>query len=88
MPKIQPKDVARQEKWDIGELTEFCARVLEEANDHNTAAALRALNVGEYGLARDFISIEEEHIAEGELTPELVDRGAQLLKRLKKAETA
>jgi hypothetical protein len=85
--KTKPEDVAAEHKWDIGDLTEFCALVLEEANDHNTAAALRALNAGAYGLARDFILLEEDHNSAGELTPELQERRSGLLNLLKQAET-
>jgi len=63
MPKkegITPSAVATMLKWDIGDITDFCAAALEEANDHNIAGALRALNVQEYGLASDFIALEEK----------------------------
>jgi len=87
VPKIKPEDVARQAKWDIGAITDFCADTLEEANDHNAAGALRALNAGDYELARDFIQLEEDHVEAGELTPELQEQRTELMKRLKKAET-
>jgi hypothetical protein len=86
MPKKQKaSEIAAAFKWDIADLTDFCADVLEDANDHNGAAALRAINVGEYGLARDFIQLEEDHVKAGELTPELNVRRGELLGRLRKA---
>lgn len=72
---IEPKDVAAQFKWDINKVTLFCADALEDANDHNIAAALRVLNSGQYDLACEFIKLEMEHQAAGEMTDEL--RAAQ-----------
>lgn len=84
MPKkIKPEDVSAQLKWDIGEIADFCADALEDANDHNVAAALRALNYGNYELARDFIKLEEDQAEAGELTPELNERRSGLLDRLR-----
>lgn len=89
MPKkIEPKDVAAQEKWDIGELTDFCANVLEDANDHNIAGALRALNAGGYELAKEFIDLESAHAEAGELTPELNEKRRELMERLDETEGA
>lgn len=87
MPKkITPKDVATALKWDIGDITEFCADALEDANDHNVSAALRALNVEDYDLAKDFITLEADQAAAGELTPELNVRRTELLERLDEKE--
>jgi hypothetical protein len=83
---IKPEAVAAQKKYDIGALTEFAADMLEEANDHNIAAALRALNVEAYDLACDFINLEKEHNEAGELTPELNERRTELLAALATAE--
>lgn len=83
--KINPEQIAAQFKWDIGEIADFCADVLEDANDHNLAAALRAVNIQEYDLACEFIQIEKEHVAAGHLTTELQERRAKLLDRLQKA---
>lgn len=86
MPKKPTaSEIAAKFKWDIADLTDFCADVLEDANDHNGAATLRAINVGEYGLARDFIQLEEDHVKAGELTPELNAHRGELLRRLRKA---
>lgn len=89
MPKklgISPSEVATMLKWDIGDITDFCADTLEDANDHNIAAALRALNVEEYDLAKDFIDLEKAQAAAGELTPELNERRTELLEKLSEAE--
>ena len=83
--KIKPEDVAKQFDWAIDDLTDFCANVLEDANDHNVAATLRAMNCGDYGLARDFIQLEEDQVKAGELTQELYARRNSLLDRLKRA---
>lgn len=86
MPKkIKPSEVASQFDWNIADLTDFCADVLEEANDHNTAAALRAINCQNYELAREFIKLEEDQVKAGELTPELNERRNGLLDRLRNA---
>lgn len=82
---ITPSDVASQENHDIGELTDFCADILEDANDHNIASALRALNAEEYELACEFINLEKDQAAVGELTPELNERRNELLDRLRDA---
>jgi hypothetical protein len=87
MPKkITPSELATSLKWDIGDITDFCADALEEANDHNISAALRALNAEEYELAREFISLEEEQASAGELTPELSTKRDELMARLDEAE--
>lgn len=89
MPKkegITPSAVATQLKWDIGDVTEFCADTLEEANDHNIAAALRALNAEEYELAKEFIDLEASQAEAGELTPELSTKRDELMARLDEAE--
>lgn len=89
MPKkegITPGAVATMLKWDIGDVTEFCADTLEEANDHNIAAALRALNVERYELACAFINLEKDQAAAGELTPELNEMRTELLAELETAE--
>ena len=83
--KIKPEAVAAQLKWDIGEATEFCADLLEDSNDHNIAAALRALNAEEYEIAKDFITLEQDQAKAGELTPELNERRTELLERLEEA---
>lgn len=84
MPKkITPKEVAAQFKWAINDLTEFCALVLEEANDHNISLALTAINFQNYELACDFIRLEKDHAEAGELTPELNERRNELVHRLK-----
>ena len=86
--KIEPSDVAAQLKWDIGGITDFCASVLEEANDHNVSLALRALNADDYELAKEFIDLEAAHADAGELTPELNERRKELMGRLDEAEGA
>jgi hypothetical protein len=86
--KIEPSDVATQLKWDIGAVTDFCANVLEEVNDHNISLALRALNSEDYELAKDFIDLESAHAAAGELTPELNERRRELMEKLEEAEGA
>ena len=86
MKKIDPSDVATQLKWDIGAVTDFCASVLEEVNDHNVSLALRALNAEDYDLAKEFIDLEAAHADAGELTPELSDRRKELMEKLDEAE--
>jgi hypothetical protein len=86
--KIEPSDVASQLKWDIGAITDFCANVLEEANDHNVSLALRALNAEDYELAKEFIDLEAAHAEAGELTPELNEKRRELMERLDQAEGA
>lgn len=86
--KITPQDVAAQLKWDIGGITDFCANVLEDANDHNVSMALRALNAEDYELAKEFIDLEADHVEAGELTPELAERRKELADRLDQAEGA
>ena len=83
--KIKPQDVSTQLHHDAVEITEFCADALEDANDHNVAAALRAVNVQRYDLACEFITLEKDHQEAGELTPELNDRRQALLARLREA---
>lgn len=87
MPKkITPSEVATALKWDVGDITEFCADTLEDANDHNIAAALRSLNAEQYDLAKEFIDLEKDQAEAGELTPELNQRRTELLERLEEAE--
>jgi hypothetical protein len=88
MQKIQPEDVVRQLKWDIGAITDFCANALEEANDHNISLALRALNADDFELAKEFIDLEAAHAEAGELTPELNERRKELTEKLEEAEGA
>ena len=83
--KIKPKQVAAQFKWDSVEIADFCADALEDANDHNVAGALWALNVQEYDLACEFLHLEKDQNEAGELTPELSDRRAALMERLREA---
>ena len=84
--KITPSEIATMLKWDIGSITDFCADALEDANDHNIAAALRALNAEEYELAKEFIDLEAQHAEAGELTPELDEKRKELMGRLDEAE--
>jgi hypothetical protein len=84
--KIKPSDVAAQLKWDIGAITDFCANVLEDVNDHNISLALRALNAEDYELAKEFIDLESAHAEAGELTPELNERRQELMEKLEVAE--
>ena len=89
MPKkLDPSEVATHLKWDIGAITDFCADALEAANDHNIAAALRALNAEEYELAKEFIDLEAAHAEAGELTPELDEKRKELMEKLDEAEGA
>lgn len=84
MPKkIRPQDVAAQFEWDVADITDFCADVFEDANDHNVALALRALNAEDYELACEFIKLEADHAEAKELTPELRKRREELMDRLK-----
>lgn len=86
MPKkIKPQDVALQFDWDSTEISDFCADALEDANDHNLAAALRAVNFEQYDLACEFIQMEKEQQAAGGLTPDLNERRGILLRRLREA---
>jgi hypothetical protein len=80
--KIKPSQVAAQCKWDIGELEEFCADALEDANDHNIAAALRAIAYGAYDIAIGFIKLNKDQDAAGELAPELAERRRELSEQL------
>lgn len=81
--KIKPQEVAAQFKWELADLNDFCADVLEDANDHNVAAALRALAKGDHDLAIDFIKLEKDHEKAGELTPALSHRRDELYDRLR-----
>jgi hypothetical protein len=81
--KIKPQEVAAQCDWDLAALNDFCADILEDANDHNIAAALRALANGDHDLAIDFIKLEKEHEKAGELTPALSNRRDELYDRLR-----
>ena len=83
--KIKPEDVASQFNWDSTDISEFCADVMEDANDHNLAAALRAVNFQQYDLACEFIKLEKDQQEAGELTAELRDRRYALLDRLREA---
>lgn len=83
--KIKPQDVAMQLDWDAPAIADFSADMMEDANDHNLAAALRAINVQEYDLACEFIQLEKDQAAAGELTAELRDRREALLTRLREA---
>ncbi len=86
MPKkIRPQDVAAQLEWDLGDIADFCSDVMEDANDHNMAAALRAVNAGDHDLACEFIQLEKEHSEAGHFTKELQDRRNELLDRLQQA---
>jgi hypothetical protein len=82
---IKPEAVAAQLKWDVSEATEFCADLLEDSNDHNISAALRAINYGEYDLAIEFIKLNKDQDSAGELTPELDARRTELLEKLEGA---
>jgi hypothetical protein len=84
--KIEPSDVTTQLKWDIGAITDFCAATLEDANDHNIAAALRAINAADYELAKEFIDLESAHAEAGELTPELNEKRRELMEKLDEVE--
>lgn len=83
--KITPKQVGTQFEWDETVIAEFCADAMEEANDHNLAAVLRAVNIQEYDLACEFIQLEKDQNEAGELTPELSNRRTALLERLREA---
>lgn len=83
--KIKPQDVAKQFDWDSTDIAEFAADMMEDANDHNLAAALRAVNFQQYDLACEFIQLEKDHQEAGELTTELRDRRHALLDRLREA---
>jgi len=85
---ITPSAVATQLKWEIGDITDFCAEALEEANDHNVSLCLRALNAENYELAKEFIDLEAAHVEAGELTPELNEKRRELMERLDEAEGA
>jgi hypothetical protein len=85
---ITPSQVAMQLDWDIGAITDFCANVLEDANDHNVSLALRALNAEDYELAKEFIDLEAAHAEAGELTTELSQKRDELMGRLEEAEGA
>lgn len=82
--KLKPSDVASQLGHDINEITEFAADMLEDANDHNVAAALRALAAGAYDIACDFIKLEKEQDAAGELTQPIREQRELLMDRLDK----
>jgi len=86
--EIKPSDVTSQFEFDIAEITDFCADVLEDANDHNVSLALRALNAGDYELSKEFVDLEAAHVEAGELTPELAEKRHELEERLDQAEGA
>jgi hypothetical protein len=82
MADITPSQVGKQIKWDIGLATEFAADLLEDVNDHNLAAALRAVSEEEYDIACEFLQIEKEQRAAGHLTTELRAKRNALYDRL------
>lgn len=84
--KITPQDVAKQLHWEIDQIADFSAEMFEDANDHNLAAALRAMNVMGFDLACEFIHLEKDHIEAGHLTEELRKRRDQLMDRLKELQ--
>jgi hypothetical protein len=83
--KIKPSQISAQVGYDIAAAADFAADLLEDVNDHNMAAALRAVNAGEYDLACEIIQIEKEHLEAGHLTTELRERRDALLDRLRQA---
>ncbi len=83
--KIKPQQVALQLNHEPPAITEFAADMMEDANDHNLAAALRSINAMEYDLACEFIQLEKAQEEAGELTSELRDRRYALLDRLSEA---
>jgi hypothetical protein len=83
--KIKPSDVGKQIEWDLGAAVDFSADLLEDVNYHNLAAALRAINLGEFDIACDFIRVEKDQAEAGELTPDLQARRTALYERLEEA---
>jgi hypothetical protein len=81
--QITPSQVAMQFDWDINQGMAFAADLLEDMNAHNLAAVLRALDLEQYDIAKEFIDIEKEHRAEGGLSPELMARREALYNRLR-----
>lgn len=83
--QIKPSQIAKQLEWDINGAVDFSADLLEDVNNHNLAAALRAVAAEQYELACEFIQFEKEHRAAGSLTSELYARRNDLLDRLKQS---
>ena len=77
-PGITPSDVAAMLKWDIGDVIEFCADTLEDANEHGMAAVLRCVNYGNFELAERYLELVKDQDAAGEQTPELRERSKEL----------
>ena len=57
---ILPSEVSSQFDRHTGVLRLFCAAILEDANDHEAAAALRASVLGDEKLACDFLKAEAQ----------------------------
>lgn len=71
MANIKPSKVAEQINYETVTATDFAADLLEEVNEHNISAALRALLLGNYQLACDFIMLQRELDMAGGMTPKL-----------------
>lgn len=79
MKKPRPAEIAAAFDHDVGELLEFCGRVLEDANEHWIAHAIWAMNAGEVELAKKFLQLSQDAEDAGELTPELKKKSDELL---------
>lgn len=82
--KIEPSDVSKQFKWDIGDVMNFCADALEDVNEHNMSAVLRCVYYGAYDIAIEYLKLNKDQDEAGELTRELSDRRRELSEKLEK----
>ena len=80
---ITPQKIAQQFDWDITMLRLFCAAILEDANDHQTAAALQAHAIGEQNLAKGFLEVAHDVDVRGRMTEENRERAGHLHETLK-----
>lgn len=83
--QITPSQVAMQFDWDINQGRVFAADLLEDMNDHTLAAVLRALDLEQYDIAKEFIDIAKQQREEGGLSPELYQRRNALYEKLRQA---
>ncbi len=82
MARTKPETIAKQFDWDTQALLDFCANVMEDANDHGVALALSSLVIGDHDLACKFLQVRKEHVEAGGLGGELYQRRAALVQEL------
>lgn len=81
-PKVpKASAIATAMDWDIFRLRDYCADILEDANDHGTALAIWSVNRGDVDLGCEFLQLGHAIGEAGELTPALRDKQEELLRR-------